>query len=163
MGSGMFWGTKDVENFMKNNNKVYAGYLYTGANDVTTQYPVPDSRGIAHQSRPASLSFSYKYAPFNGDKFKAYAVIYDAKGAVIARTEEFLSGERKDSYTKVTFEFSYSSLKSKAASIMVFFQSGINETFSYVRFVDGSYDANPWSLDTFVGSVLKVDNVELNY
>ena len=163
VGSGFLWSTNDVENFVRSNNKVYAGYLYTGANDVTSQNPVPDSKGISHQSRPASLSFSYKYAPVEDDKFKAYAVVYDANGIIIAQTETFVSGERKDSYTKVTFDFSYSSFKAKAASIMVFFQSGIYETPAYVRYVAGSYNANPWSLDTFVGSVLKIDNVELNY
>lgn len=163
VGSGFLWSTKDVESLVAGNNKVYVGYLYTGANDVTSQDPVPDSRGVAHQSRPTSLTFSYKYDPFNGDKCKVYAKVYDKNGAVIAQTEEFVSGESKESYTKVTFDFSYSSLNAKAASIMVFFQSGTNETYSYVKHVDGSYDANPWSLDTFVGSVLKVDNVELNY
>ncbi len=58
-------------------------------------------------------------------------------------------------------------MDSKAASAFVIFQSGvnegINEKWEYVAFVDGSYDANPWSLDSFVGSVLKVDNVILNY
>ena len=165
VGSGLFWSTKAVEAFMQNYGKVYAGYLYTGAKDVTTQNSVPDSKGIAHQSRPLSLTFSYKYAPFNGDKCKIYAKVYDSNGSIIAQTEEFVSGERKDAYTKVTFDFVYSSYQSKAASIMVFFQSGVNEgaNMSYVQFVDGSYDGNPWSLDTFVGSVLKIDNVELDY
>lgn len=163
VGSGIFWATKDVESLVSKNNKVYAGYLYTGKDDVTSQNPVPDSKGIAHQSRPSSVTFSYKYAPFNGDKCRVYAKVFDSNGSEIARTDEFVSGEKVDSYKEVTFGFTYSSTKSKAASIMVFFQSGTNETYSYVQFVDGSYDANPWSMDTFVGSVLKVDNVVLNY
>jgi hypothetical protein len=60
-------------------------------------------------------------------------------------------------------DFTYSDSSKKASSIMVFFQSGTNETSDYVQFVDGSYDANPWSLDTFVGSILRVDNIVLNY
>ena len=163
VGSGAFWATKDVENFMKENGKVYAGYLYTGSADVTSSSQTPVATGIAHPSRPQSVKFSYKYAPFNGDKCKVYAKLYDAQGNVIAQTQEFVSGDSKTEYTEMQLDFAYSNLQKKAVSIMVFFQSGTNETMQYVQHVDGSYDANPWSLDTFVGSVLKVDNVVLNY
>ena len=92
-----------------------------------------------------------------------YAKLYDEQGNVIAQTQEFVSGDSKTEYTEMQLDFAYSNLQKKAVSIMVFFQSGTNETMEYVQHVDGSYDANPWSLDTFVGSVLKVDNVVLNY
>lgn len=163
VGSGFLWATKDINNFMMNNGKVYAGYLYTGTADVTTSYPTPAATGISHSSRPVSVKFSYKYAPYNGDKCKVYAKLFDAQGNVIAQTQEFVSGDSKSEYTVMELSFAYSNLQKKAASIMVFFQSGTNETMSYVQHIDGSYDGNPWSLDTYVGSVLKVDNVVLNY
>jgi|GEM_PF-3598522 len=163
VGTGALWSQKNIEAFMESNGKVYAGYLYTGTADVTSGSPVPAAAGISHPSRPLSVSFSYKYMPFNGDKFKVYAKVYDSNGSVIASTQEFVSGDAKGTYTEYTMDFTYSDSSKKASSIMVFFQSGTNETSDYVQFVDGSYDANPWSLDTFVGSILRVDNIVLNY
>ncbi len=146
-----------------NDCTVYAGYLYTGSADVTTSSPTPAAKGIGHSSRPKSVKFSYKYAPFNGDQCRVYAKLFDANGIAIAQTGEFISGEAKTGYTEKELEFAYSNLQKKAASIMVFFQSGTNETAAYVQHIKGGYGSNPWSLDTFVGSVLKVDNVVLNY
>ena len=60
-------------------------------------------------------------------------------------------------------QFIYETEDVKAAYLFVMFKSGENSTVNDVQHIDGSYDANPWSLDTFVGSVLKVDNVKLNY
>ena len=152
---------------MKKNYRVYAGTLYTGAADVTASSETPDKMGISHASRPASLRFSYKYAPYNGDNCKVYAVLYNASGEAIAVTDEFTANSAVDNYTELVLDFKYTKTNSKAASLFIMFQSGvnegINEKWEYVKAVDGSYDANPWSLDTFVGSVLKIDNVTLNY
>ncbi len=167
VGSGFAWLSKNLEEAVKENYRVYAGTLYTGTADVTTNNETPDKLGISHSSRPASLSFSYKYAPFNGDKCKVYAKLYNAAGEEIASTSEFTASSAAGGYTGLTLDFVYSKTNSKAASVFVMFQSGvnegINEKWEYVTLVEGSYTANPWSLDTFVGSVLKVDNVTLNY
>lgn len=167
VGSGFLWANKNIENAVKKNYRVYAGTLYTGAADVTASSETPDKRGISHASRPASLRFSYKYAPYNGDNCKVYAVLYNASGEAIAATDEFTANSAVGNYTELVLDFKYTKTNSKAASLFVMFQSGvnegINEKWEYVKAVDGSYDANPWSLDTFVGSVLKIDNVTLNY
>ncbi|MBQ8034283.1 MAG: DUF4493 domain-containing protein [Bacteroidales bacterium] len=167
VGSGLFWAEKAVAEAVQKDYRVYAGTLYTGKTDVTASAETPDKLGISHQSRPASLTFSYKYAPYNGDNCKVYAKLYNAAGEEIASTDEFTTAATVSGYTEYTLNFKYSRMDSKAASAFVIFQSGvnegINEKWEYVAFVDGSYDANPWSLDSFVGSVLKVDNVILNY
>lgn len=167
VGSGLFWATKAVEEAVKEDYRVYAGTLYTGTADVTATSETPDKYGISHQSRPESLKFSYKYAPYNGDNCKVYAVLYNASGEVIASTDEFTTASTVNSYTELTLNFKYTVTTSKAASLFVMFQSGvnegINEKWEYVKAVEGSYSANPWSLDSFVGSVLKIDNVTLNY
>lgn len=145
------------------NCNVYAGYLYTGASDLGSSTVVSSLKGIAHQSRPATVKFSYKYSPYNGDKCKIYAKVFDASGNVIATTNEFVSGEGVSSYKDIYLPLTYSNTKAKAASILVFFQSGTNENKNYVVHVEGSFSVNPWPLDSFVGSVLKVDNIELVY
>lgn len=162
VGSGLFWANKDIESVLRPNHNVYAGYLYTGE-DVTFLSPDPNTLGITHDSRPESLTFSYKYAPYNGDKCKVYAKVYNSAGVEIAATNEFSTGAEQSGYISTTLNFTYTSLTEKAASIFIMFQSGINEEWSYVKFVDGSYNANPWSLDTWVGSILKIDDVKLNY
>ena len=167
VGSGLFWGTKAVEDAVKKNYRIYAGVLYTGTADIAAGAESLKESGVSHSSRPQSLKFNYKYAPFNGDNCKIYAKLYNSNGEVIASTEEYSSSSSVTNYKELTLNFNYSTLTSKAAALFVIFQSGVNEgvneRWEYVTAVDGSYNANPWSLDTFVGSVLKVDNITLNY
>lgn len=163
VGTGIFWSKNNVENVVKNNHRIYNGYLYTGISDVISFNELPSEYGISQLDRPLSISFNYKYSPFNGDNCLIYAKLYDINKNEIASTTEFKSNEYQDSYRMVTLNFQYSSLNTKAASIFVMFQSGEKESWDYVTHISGSYNTNPWSLDSFVGSVLKIDNVTLNY
>lgn len=163
VGTGIFWSKNNVANVVKEHHKIYNGYLYTGNIDIQTVDEEPNKYGISHFARPLSLSFSYKYSPFNGDNCLVYAKIFDRDGNEIAYTEEFKSQNTQSSYNILTLDFNYKDLITKASSIFILFQSGEKETWDYVMYLSGDYKANPWSLDTFVGSVLKVDNVTLNY
>ncbi len=163
VGTGIFWSNNNVENVVKNNHRIYYGYLYTGESDVTSFNETPSEYGIPQSDRPLSISFNYKYSPYNDDNCLIYAKLYDANKNEIASTEVFKSNEYQDSYKIVTLNFQYSNFNTKVASIFVMFQSGEKETWDYVTYISGDYKANPWSLDTFVGSVLKIDNVTLNY
>ena len=58
--------------------------------------------------------------------------------------------------------FTYSDKVSKAHSIIVLFQSGFDEVITKMSVIDGS-GASPKSTSRVVGSVLKIDNVVLNY
>ena len=144
------------------NANVFVGWLYTGTTDVTTTGD-PDMHGIAHTARPLSFSFDYKYAPYNTDNFVVSAALYDANYNRIAYIDDFKSNVVQNSYTTLSLDFIYETEDVKAAYLFVMFKSGENSTVNDVQHIDGSYDANPWSLDTFVGSVLKVDNIKLNY
>lgn len=144
------------------NANVFVGWLYTGTTDVTTTGD-PDMHGIAHGARPLSFSFDYKYAPYNTDNFVVSAALYDADYNRIAYIDDFKSSVVQNSYTTLSLDFIYETEDVKAAYLFVMFKSGENSTVNDVQHIDGSYDANPWSLDTFVGSVLKIDNVKLNY
>lgn len=162
-GTGILHSRSDMAEEVLADATVYAGYLYTGKTDVTSSSPEPDPLGIAHTARPESLTFSYKYTPYSDDNCQIYAKLYDANENEIAETEVFTSSNAVDDYSELTLTFEYSDVKTKAASLFIMFQSGVHEDTDYVEHVEGSYSANPWSLDTFVGSILYIDDVELNY
>ena len=163
VGSGLFWATNNVQNVVSQNHRVYIGYLYTGTTDVTALQESPEELGgISHPSRPVSLSFDYKYIPYNGDRYSVCAKLYDSMKNEIASLN-LESSNNQDSYKTETINFKYLNLNTQVAYLYIIFKSGINETWDDVKYIKGSYDANPWSLDTFVGSVLKIDNVKLNY
>ena len=52
---------------------------------------------------------------------------------------------------------------SKAFKIGLFFQSGTNTDISHMLQVNGGYSTSPWGEDRVVGSILKIDNVVLDY
>ncbi len=54
-------------------------------------------------------------------------------------------------------------MQSKAKYITVFFQSGYDTTISNMHRENGGYGSSPFGEDRVVGSVLKIDNVVLNY
>lgn len=153
------WGRDDVYNYTRDNGTAYAGYLFTGSFDKNSD---TYTLGIPHGARPSSVSFDYKYSPIQSDKCIAYAKVYDSSRNEIASTEVFNSAAQ-DAYTTVTLMLNYSSLDVKAAYIAVFFQSGTDLDISHMSHVQGGYSASPFNEDRIVGSVLKVDNVTLNY
>ena len=54
-------------------------------------------------------------------------------------------------------------MQSKAKYITVFFLSGYDTTISNMHRENGDYGSSPFGEDRVVGSVLKIDNVVLNY
>lgn len=153
------WGRGDVYNYTRDNGTAYAGYLFTGSFDKNSD---TYTLGIPHGARPSSVSFDYKYVPTQSDQCIAYAKVYDASHNEIASTEVFNSAAQ-ESYTTKTLVLNYTSLDVKAAYIAVFFQSGTDLDISHMNHVEGGYSASPFNQDRIVGSVLKVDNVTLNY
>ena len=151
------WIKKSILNEVKNNGTVYTGLLFTGIFDKSSNTP---NLGIPHYDRPMSVSFDYSYTPVNGDKCLAYAQILDANNNTIAQTENFQSEEQ--SFTKKTLKFIYKNKESKAYKIIIYFQSGTDIDVSKMRVDDGS-GSSPKSTSRVVGSVLKIDNVTLNY
>lgn len=148
-----------IESEVKRNGTVYVGYLLYGTYDLSSD---TYTLGKDHPARPVSMSFDYKYAPVEGDQCIAYAKLYDATKQEIASTEEFRSGTI-ESYTTSTLRFIYSDLECQVAFIGVFFQSGTDVDINKMKLVEGSHRGSPYNRDRIVGSVLKVDNVKLNY
>lgn len=141
------------------NHSQYVAYLLLGTYDLSTD---TYTLGINHPARPVSISFDYKYTPVDGDQCIAYAKLYDDDGKEIAATEEFHSG-KIENYTTQTLNFVYTNMNYKASQIGVFFQSGTDLDINKMEIVEGSYNASPLHQHRVVGSVLKIDNVKLNY
>lgn len=136
----------------------YTGYLFTGSLNANGD----SSFGTPHEARPDKISFDYKYTPVSGDQCIAYAEVYDSNGTRIASTDRFASGQQ-DAYTTQTLPLTYTTRKSKAAKIVVYFQSGTDTDISKMSWINGSYSATPYSHDKLVGSTLLIDNVKLIY
>lgn len=155
------WSRDEVYTYTRDNGTAYAGYLFTGTFDKNTD---TYTLGIQHESRPTSISFDYKYFPVINDKCLAYAKVYNTDKKEIASTIEFNSSGQKE-YTAQTLKFEYNKehMQSKAKYITVFFQSGYDTTISNMHRENGGYGSSPFGEDRVVGSVLKIDNVVLNY
>ena len=149
----------DIHNLVKEDGRAYFGYLLLGTYNLSTD---SYTLGIERKARPVSISFDYKYAPVTGDQCIAYAKVYDKTGQEIASTENFTSG-KMDNYTSQELIFTYSNLECKATTIGVFFQSGTDLDINKMEHIQGAYSMSPYNQDRIVGSVLKIDNVKLNY
>ena len=153
------WDRSEVLSYTQDNGTVYPGYLFTGHFDKSNDtYEL----GILHTSRPLSISFNYSYQPVTGDQCIAYAKLYNKQKEEIAATLTFSSSTQLNTTTQ-TLYFHYSNITSKAQYIGVFFQSGTDKDISKMSHINGDYNASPFKYDRIVGSVLKIDNVVLNY
>lgn len=118
------------------------------------------SYGTEFVSRPASVSFWYKYAPFNsGDKGLCEVKVLDAAGNVIASGT--LSLAEVSSYTQQTISLNYSMNTAKAASISVRFRSSDSDTYLNKNGVNSITNGN--TSKKFIGSNLYVDDIQLIY
>lgn len=144
-----------------------AGELFLG------EYTFAGGRtdGISFSSRPSSLSFDYKYAPYGAETAEVSVIVSDASGKVISSKTETLASN--SSMTAKTVSLPAYSFGSKAARIQVLFRStsgseiGLNipsgtQLNEGLGLGNGTKEANDYKAYA-VGSVLTVDNVKLNY
>ncbi len=151
------------------NNKA-AGELFLGS--YSFNGAANRSEGIAFESRPASLSFDYRYAPINNETAKVEISVLDASGKVIASGSSLL--HQASSTTSMTVPFSSYSFGSRAATLKVKFlssssnipainiptgDSGLSEGTGLSNRTKGANDYKAFAS----GSVLTIDNVKLNY
>ena len=144
-------GTNDAKSFS-------AGELFLG------QYSDGPVYGIDFNSRPASLSFQYKYTAYNsGDMGYAEFAILDSSDRVISSGT--LNLEPSDSFVQKTINLSYDYASAKAAKIKVIFRSTFDvgsfaSSLSNVKKITGFLGV----LDGYYrGSQLYIDEVVLNY
>lgn len=105
------------------------------------------------------------FAPVSGESFKAYIVVENRNGneSVEIARGEIISGEAKNSFTDVTVPLTYTDNNLKATHIYTVFVSSTASTPTVLS-VQGSKNAlNGYSDSKYVGSVLTVDDIVLNY
>ncbi|MCM1489404.1 MAG: DUF4493 domain-containing protein [Muribaculum sp.] len=132
------------------------------------------TEGIEFNSRPVSVTFSYKYEPLNNENASAEFIVCDASGNEIAKATDKLDAASEE--TSKTLQFNgYSKFGVKAAIIKAKFKSS-TATLPYINIPTGSalkekdgvheknetLDANTYNA-VAVGSVLTIDDVSLGY
>lgn len=132
----------------RNRNRICLGLLYV------------DKTQLA--SRPSSISFDYKYEPVTGDTAPVELVLYDADSNELWRESMDLETQLEYVTKEVVIDHSILNLK-KVALVTIRFQSGTNTDYRLMHVVEGDYNSSPRVKDRVVGSVLKIDNVTLNY
>ena len=123
--------------------------------------------GIPFTSRPESLTFKYKYSPVNNESFIAYIVVEHRENGITTPLGygEFISSDKKGNFTEYTIPITYENDKLKATHIYTVFKSSTAEDDNTtVLSVQGKKKAlDGYSDSKYVGSVLTVDDIILNY
>lgn len=114
--------------------------------------------GRAFASRPTSVKFWYKYAPINNEKFAVTISMKDKDGNEIARSEK-LDGAASSEWAQCEIPVLYSNTKAKAASIYISFRSTTSGSVNTAV----SMEIAGKQQTAHIGSVLRIDNVELTY
>ena len=116
------------------------------------------SNGHAFASRPTSVKFMYRYAPINNETFVVNIALYDKDGNEIARSEK-TDGAAASEWTACEIPVLYSNEETKAASIYISFKSSSSDGVKTAV----SMEIAGSQKTAHIGSVLRVDNVELTY
>lgn len=117
-------------------------------------------------SRPASISFQYKYTsyPAAQDNCIIYINLYNAARELIASTGTY-NGTDSGSFGEITLPFNDTKeyALSEVRYISLYFKSGSQSGVNAAQYVQGSYDASPHGRSEFIGSQLWIDTITLNY
>lgn len=140
-----------------------AGMLFNGTyscsgNEETIEFGVP------FNSRPTSLSFKYKFAPVKNESFQAYIVVENRQGGqtIELARGEMISGESKSEFSDGLIQLNYSNNLKATHIYTVFISSTASDPT--ILTVQGSKNAlNGYSDSKYVGSVLTIDDIVLNY
>lgn len=146
-----------------------SGELFLGSFSYDGQINRVD--GIAFASRPTSVSFDYSYAPLSVDQAEVLVEVLDASGNVIATAVQLLDAQ--SSMTAASVRLPAYPFGVHAAQLRVRFKSS-NQLIAPITIPSGSalnsgatYDDRTVPANAYkavaTGSVLKVDNVKLNY
>lgn len=130
--------------------------------------------GVAWNSRPESLSFTYSYESYKDEKGEAYVIVYDASGDIISSGRTLISDGQNQSENVILSAYPFGK---KAAWIELGFRSTSKDTNPSVHIPTGSelYEGdhgvslNNYSTRTneysavALGSKLTIDNVKVGY
>lgn len=133
-----------------------AGMLFMG--DYSYDGSEHPSYGRPFTSRPASLSFDYKFAPVSGESFMAYVVIENRNGGKVTELArgELVSGEAVSNYRTATVTLNYTNLSLKATHAYIVFISSTAQKPSTSPVKHNGEEVHR-------GNLLTVDNIKFNY
>lgn len=134
----------------------YEGEIWIGTSDNDGNHA---TEGHAFASRPSRLTFYYKYAPTDGDKFFVDAWVKAADGTVLATARE-TAGPAADTWSQYSMPFTYKVFDKKAASIYVRFSSCYGD--GHID-TDTKFRLGEESVKAHAGSFFKLDDIELIY
>ncbi|MBE9487594.1 MAG: DUF4493 domain-containing protein [Bacteroidetes bacterium] len=142
----------------KNRGKLFIGnYLKKDKrdNDVTNM-------GHNFNSRPTSVSYWYKYSPYGSDSYDMGVIV--KSGETVIGEAKHISPNSINEYTLETVPIEYTIKNMKATSLGIYFYSS-NKADNKVEHrkieIDLADGGNGWN--THTGSILKIDDVLLNY
>ena len=123
-------------------------------------------QGHGFASRPTSLSFWYKYKPYNTDAFKVVIFLKNGEKEIATGTYEPQAYSEEDNgYIQATVDFNYSDEMEKPTTICVQFLASNKTSLSSDDFEKGTTITYPvvgnWTVH--MGSVLKIDDISLVY
>lgn len=163
------WAKTSANTFVSGGGKCgtkSAGYLFMGsyAYDKATDTETFEY-GRPFTSRPAALTFMYKFAGVGSESFKAYVVVENRDGGKVTELgrAELVSSQNQGSFTTATLPIKYTNRKMKATHAYVVFVSstasspGVNAVQGLKNAFQGYTDAR------YIGNVLDVDNIIFTY
>lgn len=148
-----------------NTSGTYVGGAMIGSLFIGT-YNSGISQGHNFTSRPSSLSFWYKYKPYNTDTFKAIISLKNGDKEIATGTYEPTAYSTEDNeYNQANIILHYSNNNEKATTICVQFLASNKTSLSENDFTKGATINYPvigdWTVH--MGSVLKIDDISLIY
>lgn len=150
-----------------NTSSTYVGGAMVGSMWIGNFDNKTVTQGHSFTSRPSSLSFWYKYTPYNTDAFKVVVSLLSGSETIASGTYEPAASSSVDTeYKQATVELNYSVTNKKATAICVqFLASNRTNVDSDDYFKMGTTITYPvvgdWTVH--MGSVLKFDDIVLNY
>lgn len=145
--------------------KKIAGLLFTGTYSVSGDNETI-AYGIPFTSRPAALSFYYKFVEVNSESFRATVVVENRNNGTVTELGrgEFTSNVAKSAFTPCTVNIKYSNTALKATHAYVIFESTTAGDNCKVYSRQGSNNAFQGYADSkYIGTQLTVDDIELIY
>ena len=136
-----------------------SGEIFIGTADDSGNH---SSEGCPFGSRPDKLRFSYKYSSKNSEKYLVTARLMDAEENVIAEGE--MEGSDASSWSTAELNLQYDeTLNVRPTSIYISFKAASCADADVYYDLNQSIEMAGSSFKGHLGSVLKVDNVELIY
>ncbi len=134
----------------------YEGEIWTGTADGSGNIA---DQGHAFPSRPAKLTFYYKYTENDTRFFFVDTWIQDASGNTIAAAQE-TAGPAASDWTRYELAYDYATLEAKAAKIFVRISSCFED--GYVK-TKREFSLGEETVNAHAGCFLTLDDMELIY